>query len=112
MGMKYLVTMEMEPQVMPRDPQSLAAHVEMVVKQHEAEAELEKANKIVAGGVAAGRTMDVFIVDVASHTELNDIIRGLPLPHAMKVDVVPLADFADGAARERESIDRIKQAAR
>jgi muconolactone delta-isomerase len=108
--MKYLVTMEMAPEQMPRDPEALVRHLEMVVTQHETEAKLEKEGKIVAGGVAAGRTMDVFIADLESNTELNDIMRKLPLAHIMDVQVVPPAGLDDGVASESESIGRIKEA--
>jgi len=104
--MKYLVTMEMGKQTIPAEPDKLEQHVKRVIQQHEAEAELERDGRILAGGSATGQTTDVFIADVNSHRELNDLIRNLPLPHMMVVNVVPLTDFADAAAVERNNLAR------
>ena len=108
--MKYLATMEMREERIPSDPQGLVQHLGMVVKQHEIEAKLEKEKKILAGGGSAGKMMDALIVDVETNKELNDLIRDLPLSPVMKVDIIPLVDFEDCAAKERQGLERLKEA--
>ena len=56
--MKFLVTMEMIDEKVPKDPQHLVHHVTQVIKHHEATIKMENDKKILAGGAVVGKKMD------------------------------------------------------
>jgi hypothetical protein len=66
--------------------------------------------KILAGGVPVGDRAVVFIVEAASHGELDRMLRSLAMWGRFKWDVVPLESFAGRAAQEREFVQRLAQA--
>jgi muconolactone delta-isomerase len=111
--MKYLVTMEMMEPVLPAilaSPQQTVQHIEQVLKQHEALTKLEAEKKILAVGGPVGKRADVFVVDVASEEELNELLMGLPNFAKMNVDVTPLLDFKVADAKIRQNLERLKAA--
>jgi hypothetical protein len=67
--------------------------------------------KIAAGGVLAGTRTATFIIDAASHDELDQIVEGIPFWGVMKTTVAPLQQFAKRAANDRALLERIKSMA-
>ncbi|MCG3161392.1 MAG: hypothetical protein JMDDDDMK_02566 [Acidobacteria bacterium] len=110
--MQYLVTMEyVEPG--PLFPaQALGQMVEQtILPSFDLLAGLQAQGKILAGGIPAGSRTAVFIVEAASHDELDQIVEGIPWWGLMKTTVAPLQDFAKRAANDRALLERIKAAA-
>ena len=108
--MQYLVTMEALEDKIPTAGQDLVQHVEQVIALGEALVALRKEGKILAGGMAVGRKANVFIADVASNDELNQLLLGLPIFHIMEVDVTPLADQEGVVKKVRQNLERLKAA--
>jgi muconolactone delta-isomerase len=71
-------------------------------------AELTAQGKIVAGGVPVGSRTTSFIVEAASHDELDQLLDGVPWWGVMKTTVVPLQSFAQRAANDRALMERIQ----
>jgi hypothetical protein len=71
---------------------------------------LEAEKKILAGGVPLGDRAVVFIVDAASHDEVDRMLRSLPMWGQFKWDVIALETFAGRAAQERDFVQRLAQA--
>ena len=106
--MKYLVTMEMIEEHMPKDPQQMVQHMERVIAQHEIQLKLVKEGKILYAGMPVGKKTDIFIADVASNDELNELMMDLPNWHLMKVDVSPLMDYKGTDLKIRQNIEQMK----
>jgi muconolactone delta-isomerase len=64
--------------------------------------------KIVAGGVPVGSRTASFIVEAASHDELDQLLEGVPWWGVMKTTVAPLQSFAQRAANDRALMERIQ----
>jgi muconolactone delta-isomerase len=110
--MQYLVTMEyVEPG--PLFPaEQLGQMVEQsILPSFDLLATLQADGKVLAGGVPAGSRTAVFIVEAASHDELDQLIEGIPWWGVMKTTVAPLQDFAKRAANDRVLLERIKSMA-
>jgi hypothetical protein len=71
---------------------------------------LENKKRILAGGVPVGDRALVFIVEAASHGEVDRMLRILPMWSLFKWDVIALETFAGRAAQEREFVQRLAQA--
>ena len=109
--MKYLVTMEMMESALSNllgSPQQMAQHIEQLLNQHEALIKLETEKKVLAPGSPIGKKADLFIADVASDEELNDLIMSLPLFVKMNVEVTPLVDFKVQDEKIRQNLERFK----
>jgi hypothetical protein len=90
-------------------PQQLAQMIEkLVLPSFEALAKLEEQKKVLAGGLVAGARAGAFIVDVASNTELNQLLQELPFWGIVKWTSTPLQTFRDRAADEKKAIDQMK----
>jgi Muconolactone delta-isomerase len=90
-------------------PQQLVQMIEkLVLPSFEALAKLEEQKKVLAGGIVAGARAGAFIVDVASNTELNQLLQELPFWGVVKWTATPLQTFRERAADERKAIDRVK----
>jgi hypothetical protein len=83
---------------------------DMVLPLFESLMRLESEKKILAGGVPVGDRGVVFILQAASHGEVDRMLRSLPMWSLFKWDVVALETFAGRAAQEREYIQRLAQA--
>jgi hypothetical protein len=83
---------------------------DLVLPQFESLMRLEAEKKILAGGVPLGDRAMVFIVEAASHAEMDRMLRNLPMWGLFKWDVVALETFAGRAAQEREFVQRLAQA--
>jgi len=70
---------------------------------------LEKSKKILAGGLPVGERALVFIVDAASHEELDQLLQDLPLWGVLNWEVTPLQSFAGRAAYERDAVKKLKK---
>lgn len=110
---RYLVTGEyVEPgPLLP--PEQLAQMVEqLVLPSFEALAKLERQKKVLAGGIVCGGRAGAFIVDVASNSELNQLLQGLPFWGIVKWTSTPLQTFTERAADEKKAMDQIKASAK
>ncbi len=107
--MQYLVTMEyVEPGPL-FSAQNLGQMVEQtILPSFDLLAGLQAEGKVLAGGVPAGSRTAVFIVEAASHDELDQLVEGIPWWGLMKTTVAPLQDFAKRAANDRALLERIK----
>jgi hypothetical protein len=83
---------------------------DMVLPLFESLMRLESEKKILAGGVPLGDRAVVFIVEAASHGEVDRMLRSLPMWGMFKWDVIALETFAGRAAQEREFVHRLAQA--
>ena len=90
--------------------EALEALENMVIPAFEALMRLEAEHKILAGGVPLGDRAFVFIVEAASHDEVDRLLRGLPMWGVLKWDVMALQTFAGRADQEREFVQRLSQA--
>ena len=66
--------------------------------------------KILAGGVPVGGRALVFIVEAASHGELDRMLRSLPMWSLFTWEITALESFAGRATQEREFVQRLAQA--
>lgn len=106
---RYLVTGEFVDPGAMLPPQQLAQVIENVVlPSFEALAKLEEKKKILGGGLVAGARAGAFIVDVASNSELNQLLQGLPFWGLVKWAVTPLQDYRERAVDEKIAIERLK----
>ena len=106
---RFLVTGEYADPGPLLPPQQLAQMIEkLVLPSFEACAKLEEQRKILAGGILAGARAGAFIVDVASNTELNQLIQELPFWGIVKWTSTPLQTFRERAADERKAAERMK----
>ena len=106
---RYLVTGEYVDPGPLLPPEQLVQMVEqMVLPSFEALAKLEEQKKVLGGGIVSGARAGAFIVDVASNTELNQLLQGLPFWGLVKFTSTPLQTFRERAADERKAMDQIK----
>lgn len=71
---------------------------------------LEKGRKILAGGLPVGERALVFIVDAASHEELDQLLEEIPLWGMLNWEVTPLQSFAGRRTHERDLVKKLKEA--
>lgn len=71
--------------------------------------QLEKKKKILAGGLPVGDRAFVFIIEAASHEELDLVLRGIPMWGSLDWEVTPLQSFSGRAAKEREVVAGLKK---
>jgi hypothetical protein len=107
--MQYLVSASDGPGFASPE-ETLEALENMVLPLFVALMRLEAERKIVAGGVPLGDRALVFIVEAASHDEVDRLLRGLPMWGVFKWDVMALETFAGRAEQEREFVQRLSQA--
>jgi hypothetical protein len=107
--MQYLVSASEGPGFASPE-ETLKALENMVIPLFEALMRLEAEGKIAAGGVPLGDRALVFIVEAASHDEVDRLLRGLPMWGVFKWDVMALQTFAGRADQEREFVQRLSQA--
>lgn len=107
--MQYLVTMEFVEPGPLFSAQQLGQMVEQtILPSFDLLAGMMVEGKVVAGGLPAGSRTAIFIVEAASHDELDQIVEGIPFWAVMKTTVVPMQSFAKRAANDRALIERIK----
>ena len=70
---------------------------------------LEAENKIVAGGLPVGDRSFVFIIEAASHDEVDQLLRSIPAWGVLTWEVTPLQTFSARAARERDELAAMKK---
>ncbi len=83
---------------------------DLVLPLFESLMRLQAEKKILAGGVPLGDRAVVFIMDAASHDEVDRMLRSLPMWSLFKWNVIALETFAGRAAQEREFVRRLAQA--
>ena len=106
---RYLVTGEYVDPGPLLPPEQLVQMVEqMVLPSFDALAKLEEQKKVLGGGIVCGARAGAFIVDVASNTELNQLLQGLPMWGLVKFTATPLQTFRERAADERKAMDQMK----
>jgi hypothetical protein len=101
--MHYLVSASEGPGYASPE-ETLKALEDLVLPLFESLMRLEAEKKILAGGVPLGDRAVVFIVDAASHDEVDRILRSIPMWGLFKWDVSALETFAGRAAQEREFV--------
>jgi hypothetical protein len=69
---------------------------------------LQKAGKILAGGLPVGERAFAFIAEAASNDEADQLVRHLPFWGALDWKVTPLQSFGERAAMERRIVKEIK----
>jgi len=105
---RYLVTGEYVDPGPLLPPEQLVQMLEnQVLTSFDALATLEDQKKVLGGIVCGGRA-GAFIVDVASNTELNQLLQGLPFWGIVKWTSVPLQPFRERAADERKMMEQVK----
>ncbi len=110
--MQYLVTMEyVEPGPLFAAEQLGQMVEQAILPSFDLLASLQANGKVVAGGVPAGSRTAVFIVEAASHDELDQLVEGIPWWGVMKTTVAPLQSFAKRVANDRALLERIKSMA-
>jgi hypothetical protein len=107
--MHYLVSASEGPGYASPE-ETLKVLEDLVLPLFESLMRLEAEKKILAGGVPLGDRAVVFIVDAASHDEVDRILRSIPMWGLFKWDVIALETFAGRAAQEREFVQRLAQA--
>src|SRR5438270_1570308 len=96
---RYLVTGDYVDPGPMLPPQQLVQMIEkLVLPSFESLAKLEEQKKVLAGGIVAGARAGAFIVDVASNTELNQLLQELPFWGIVKWTATPLQTFRERAA--------------
>jgi hypothetical protein len=107
--MKYLVSASEGPGFATPE-ETLKTLEDEVLPLFESLMRLESEKKILAGGVPLGDRALVFIVEAASHEEVDRMLRVLPMWGMFKWDVIALQTFAGRVAHERELVQRLAQA--
>jgi hypothetical protein len=109
--MKYFVSASEGPGF--SSPEEMLQLLEdIVLPSFETLMRLEAENKILAGGIPLGDRGFMFIVEAASHEEVDRLLRSLPMWGVLKWDVIALQTFAGRAAHDRELAQRLAQAGR
>lgn len=107
--MHYLVSASEGPGFASPE-ETLKVLEDLVLPLFESLMRLEAEKKILAGGVPLGDRAVVFIVDAASHDEVDRMLRSIPMWGLFKWDVIALETFAGRAAQEREFVQRLAAA--
>lgn len=109
--MQYLVTMEfVEPGPLFPAQQLGQMVAETILPSYDQLASLVANGTIVAGGTLVGSRTATFIVEAATHDELDQLLEGMPWWGVMKTTVAPLQAFAQRAANDRALMERIQAA--
>ncbi len=106
--MRYLVTMETVDTGEAPPPAEGAAFLEAtVIPSLQAFKEWEDGGKI-RGGILGGRRGVAFVVDAASHEELGDMLRQLPVWGTAEVEITPLESFEHVVKTTGETVNMLK----
>jgi hypothetical protein len=107
--MQYLVSASEGPGFASPE-ETLRVLEDLVLPLFESLMRMENEKKILAGGVPVGDRAVVFILEAASHGEVDRMLRSLPMWSLFKWDVIALETFIGRAAQEREFVQRLAQA--
>jgi muconolactone delta-isomerase len=106
--MKYLVTGSEGPGF--TSPEQAVEVLERgILPTFDALMKLEADKKILAGGLPVGDRALVFILEAASHEEVDQLLRDLPAWGVLKWTVTPLQSFEGRAKKERSVVEEIKK---
>lgn len=106
--MKYLVTGSKGPGfASPEEGVSILER--LVLPSLDGLVRLEKHKKILAGGLPVGDRAFVFIVEAASHEEVDQLLQDIPLWGVLSWQVTPLQTFAARVAYERHAVKKLKK---
>lgn len=106
--MRYLVTGSSGP-VSTNAEDMMDLLEDFVLPGFETLKRLESENRIVAGGVPVSERAIVFIADVASNEELDQMLRSLPFWGVLDWQVTPLQSFEGRAFHERKILQQLKK---
>lgn len=107
--MQFLVTMEfVEPGPLFPAQQLGQMVAETILPSYDLLAQLVADGKIIAGGTLVGTRTATFIIEAATHDELDQLLEGMPWWGVMKTTVAPLQAFAQRAANDRALMERIQ----
>ena len=81
----------------------------LIIPSFEKMAQLENEKKILASGIVSGAKAGMFIVDVASNTELTALLQSFPFWGILKWDVIPLDSPEERIIVEKQFLENIKK---
>ncbi len=105
--MRYLVVGSAGPGFATEE-ETLAVLNNIILPSFNALIELERKNKIRAGGLPVGDRSFVFIVEAKSNDEVDQMVRRLPMWGTLDWEVTPLQTFSARAKQERQVVREIK----
>ena len=82
---------------------------ELILPSFDQLVKLEKQKKILAGGLPVGDRAFVFIVEAASHEEVDTMLRNLPMWGVLDWEVTALQTFNGRAAQERSFVKGLRK---
>ena len=89
-------------------PEGATAFIEQIIMPTLAGIEqLAAENRIVAGGLAAGRIAPRLIIDAEAPTDVDRLLFSLPLWPVAETRVTPLVSFADRRSRVQEAFKNL-----
>lgn len=106
--MLYLIVSEPRESVFNMPPEQLAGFIENNVYPSLETLDRLSREKVVTGGLFAGRPGSALIVDVSSNEELNKLVASLPFAMTNKTTVTPLVSIRDGIENLHGIVDRMK----
>ncbi len=81
----------------------------LVIPSFETMAKLENEKKILASGIVSGARAGMFIIDVASNTELTALLQSFQFWGILKWDVIPLDSPEDRIVVEKQLLENVKK---
>ena len=103
--MRYLVTASGGPGFASAE-EAIPILQNVVLPTFEAMKKLEDEGKVVAGGLPVGERSFVFIVEAASHKEVDQLLRNIPMWGMLDWEVTPLQSFEGRAEVERDFVQQ------
>jgi len=106
--MKYLVNGTDGPGFTSAE-EALAVLEKLILPTFARLIKLEADDKVLAGGLPVGARAFSFIIEAASHEELDDLLRSLPAWGLLNWSIIPLQSFDARAAYEQRLVDELKK---
>ncbi len=107
--MLYIVTTDnfaFDPTISPQQAAGLIEN--MVIPTTERLIQLKSEGKVLVAGTPPGHKSVYFVVDAASHDEVNQLVDNLPLWPIHHWEITPLVDIEDQLTIVRELLAHLK----
>lgn len=101
--MRYLVIGEMK-RTAPMPPEQF---LKQAIASMQALAAQEKAGKVVAGGVFAGRPGGFGVVEAETHEEVDRFCTSLPFWALLDWEIIPLISYESAVERDQGILARL-----